>query len=148
MLLLSSLLRRQWMNQGRTVFSQLVEFLPTYQFQICVDRYQGNRYVKDFSCWDQFLCLALLSSPTAKVSAISKLAFVPSNQALSYGLPGASFSQHVGTRQRASRLADLRRFCPGPDCPRSRPLPRRTFRRGVVRDRVCPMESHRASPLL
>jgi Domain of unknown function (DUF4372) len=46
------------MNQGRTVFSQLVEFLPTYQFQVCVDRYQGNRYVKDFSCWDQFLCLA------------------------------------------------------------------------------------------
>jgi len=46
------------MNQGRTVFSQLVDFLPTYQFQVCVDRYQGNRYVKDFSCWDQFLCLA------------------------------------------------------------------------------------------
>jgi hypothetical protein len=45
------------MNLGRTVFSQLVNFLPTYQFQICVDRYQGNRYVKDFSCWDQFLCL-------------------------------------------------------------------------------------------
>ena len=46
------------MNLGRTVFSQLVDFLPTYKFQICVDRYQGNRYVKDFSCWDQFLCLA------------------------------------------------------------------------------------------
>src|SRR2546427_1860863 len=46
------------MNQGRTVFSQLVEFLPTYHFQICVERYEGNRYVKDFSCWDQFLCLA------------------------------------------------------------------------------------------
>jgi hypothetical protein len=46
------------MNLGRTVFSQLVNFLPTYQFQICVDRYQGNRYVKEFSCWDQFLCLA------------------------------------------------------------------------------------------
>src|ERR1700730_11128283 len=46
------------MNLGRTVFSQLVDFLPAYQFQICVDRYQGNRYVKDFSCWDQFLCLA------------------------------------------------------------------------------------------
>jgi hypothetical protein len=46
------------MNLGRTVFSQLVDFLPTYLFQICVDRYQGNRYVKDFSCWDQFLCLA------------------------------------------------------------------------------------------
>jgi hypothetical protein len=46
------------MNLGRTVFSQLVNFLPTYQFQTCVDRYQGNRYVKEFSCWDQFLCLA------------------------------------------------------------------------------------------
>jgi hypothetical protein len=46
------------MNLGRTVFSQLVDYLPTYQFQICVDRHQGDRYVKDFSCWDQFLCLA------------------------------------------------------------------------------------------
>jgi hypothetical protein len=46
------------MNVGRTVFSQLVDYFPTYQFQICVDRYQGDRYVKDFSCWDQFLCLA------------------------------------------------------------------------------------------
>jgi len=46
------------MNLGRTVFSQLVDFLPSYQFQLCVDRYQGDRYVKEFSCWDQFLCLA------------------------------------------------------------------------------------------
>jgi len=57
-LLLSSLFRRQSMNLGRTVFSQLVDFLPSYQFQLCVDRYQGDRYVKEFSCWDQFLCLA------------------------------------------------------------------------------------------
>jgi hypothetical protein len=35
-----------------------MEFLPTYQFQLCVDRYHGHRYVKDFSCWDQFLCWA------------------------------------------------------------------------------------------
>jgi len=46
------------MNLGQTVFAQLMEFIPTYDFQLCVDRYQGNRYVKDFSCWDQFLCLA------------------------------------------------------------------------------------------
>ena len=46
------------MNTGRTVFAQLMEFVPTYQFQLCVDRYHGNHYVKDFSCWDQFLCLA------------------------------------------------------------------------------------------
>jgi hypothetical protein len=46
------------MNTGQTVFAQLMELIPSYQFQICVDRYHGNRYVKDFSCWDQFLCLA------------------------------------------------------------------------------------------
>src|SRR5208282_5592504 len=56
-LLFSSPCRRQQMNLGRSVFSQLLDFLPTYQFQICVDRYQGNHYVKDFLCWDQFLCL-------------------------------------------------------------------------------------------
>jgi hypothetical protein len=38
------------MNTGQTVFAQPLEFIPTYHFQICVDRYQGNRYVKDFSC--------------------------------------------------------------------------------------------------
>jgi hypothetical protein len=46
------------MNAGRTVFSQLMEFVSPYEFQLCVDRYHGNRYVKDFSCWDQFLCMA------------------------------------------------------------------------------------------
>ncbi len=46
------------MNTGQTVFAQLMEFIPTYQFQLCVDRYYGHRYVKGFSCWDQFLCLA------------------------------------------------------------------------------------------
>ena len=46
------------MNAGRTVFSQLMEFVSPYEFQLCVARYHGNRYVKGFSCWDQFLCMA------------------------------------------------------------------------------------------
>src|SRR6059036_951201 len=46
------------MNTGRTVFSQLVEFLPHQQFQKCVDRYGGGRYLKSFSCWDQLLAMA------------------------------------------------------------------------------------------
>src|SRR3954465_9045594 len=46
------------MNAGQTVFSQLLDFIPKYEFQLCVERYHGNRYVKDFSCWDQFLCMA------------------------------------------------------------------------------------------
>jgi hypothetical protein len=46
------------MNTGRTVFSQLVEFLPHQQFQKCVDRYGGGRYLKNLSCWDQYLAMA------------------------------------------------------------------------------------------
>jgi hypothetical protein len=45
------------MNVGKTVFSQLMEFLPQYEFQKCVERYQGNYKIKSFSCWDQFLCM-------------------------------------------------------------------------------------------
>lgn len=46
------------MNTGKTVFSQAMEFLPVYEFQKCVQRYQGNYKVKTFSCMDQFLCMA------------------------------------------------------------------------------------------
>jgi len=46
------------MNSGKIVFSQLMDFLPSYEFRRCVDRYEGNYKVKSFSCWDQFLCLA------------------------------------------------------------------------------------------
>ena len=46
------------MNTGRTIFSQLMDFLPTHEFRSCVERYNGNYKVKSFSCWDQYLCMA------------------------------------------------------------------------------------------
>lgn len=46
------------MNFGRTIFGQVMNHLPHGVFQECVQRYQGERYVKSFSCMDQFLCLA------------------------------------------------------------------------------------------
>lgn len=46
------------MNTGKTVFSQIMEFLPLYEFRKCVERYQGDYKVKNFSCMDQFLCMA------------------------------------------------------------------------------------------
>ena len=46
------------MNSGKTIFSQLMDFVPTYEFRKCVERYNGNYKVKSFSCWDQFLCMA------------------------------------------------------------------------------------------
>lgn len=46
------------MNSETTIFSQLMDFLPQYEFKKCVERYTGNYKVKSFSCWDQFLCMA------------------------------------------------------------------------------------------
>jgi len=46
------------MNAGRTVFAQLMAHTPHKQFQKCVARYGGDRYLKRFSCWDQFLAMA------------------------------------------------------------------------------------------
>jgi hypothetical protein len=46
------------MYSGQLVFSQLMDFLPMHQFRRCVDRYNGNYHMKQFSCLDQFLCMA------------------------------------------------------------------------------------------
>jgi hypothetical protein len=45
------------MNVGRTVFSQLIEFLPNKEFQKCVARYGGDSHLRGFSCWDQMLAM-------------------------------------------------------------------------------------------
>jgi hypothetical protein len=47
------------MNFGKTIFAQLMDFIPSaYQFRCCVERYHGHYKVKSFSCWEQFLTLA------------------------------------------------------------------------------------------
>jgi hypothetical protein len=46
------------MNSGRTVFSQLIGFLPDREFRRCVARYAGDRRLREFSCWDQYLTMA------------------------------------------------------------------------------------------
>lgn len=46
------------MNSGRTVFAQLMAHAPHKEFQRCVARYDGDRYMKRFSCWYQYLAMA------------------------------------------------------------------------------------------
>lgn len=46
------------MNQGQTVFAQLMSFVSHDEFRRCVDRYQGNRSVRRMSCWNQFLAMS------------------------------------------------------------------------------------------
>jgi len=45
------------MNTGKYVFAQLIEFLPQRVFDRLVEKYNGNRYVKHFTCWNQLLCM-------------------------------------------------------------------------------------------
>jgi len=45
------------MNSGKSLFSQLIDHLPRYEFRQCVQRYAGHYRVRSFSCWDQFLAM-------------------------------------------------------------------------------------------
>jgi len=46
------------MYTGQLVFSQVTDYLPMHTFRRCVKRYQGERYVKRFRCFDQYLSMA------------------------------------------------------------------------------------------
>jgi transposase len=46
------------MDIRQTIFSQIMDFVPTYEFKKCVKRYKGDHRVRNFTCWNQFLCLA------------------------------------------------------------------------------------------
>jgi hypothetical protein len=46
------------MNNGKYVLSQLLDWIHPQQFQRCVARYRGDYKVSQFSCWNQFVCLA------------------------------------------------------------------------------------------
>lgn len=45
------------MNQGKYVFSQIMEFIPGYQFNECVKKYKGDYRVRSLTCWEQFLSM-------------------------------------------------------------------------------------------
>ncbi len=45
------------MNKEKYVFAQLISFLNENKFRRIVDKYQGNRYIKHFKCWNQLLSM-------------------------------------------------------------------------------------------
>ncbi len=46
------------MNSGRTVFSQLFDFISKYEIDKLVNRYGGNYKAKTFSCWEQYAVMS------------------------------------------------------------------------------------------
>lgn len=45
------------MNQGKFVYSQLTDFFPQRVFDRLVNKYDGNKHVRHFSCWNQLLTM-------------------------------------------------------------------------------------------
>jgi hypothetical protein len=46
------------MQEGRTVFAQLMDFVPKYEFSKCVARYGGDKHIRKLSCYTQFQVLS------------------------------------------------------------------------------------------
>ena len=76
------------MNLGRTVFAQLISFLPDREFRRCVSRYDGDHRWRSFSGWDQFLSMAFAQltyrESLRDIEACLRSAF---RQALPHGIP-------------------------------------------------------------
>jgi hypothetical protein len=81
------------MNTGRSIFSQLMDFLPLQEFHRCVDRYSGDYKIQRFSCLDQFLTLAF-----AQVTRRESLRDIEGNLRVMQ-----SQLYHLGFRGRISR---------------------------------------------
>jgi hypothetical protein len=45
-------------NSGKTIFSQLMDFITKPYFDKLVRQFKGNYRMRTFSCWDQFLSMA------------------------------------------------------------------------------------------
>lgn len=46
------------MNNGRSIFSQIMDFLPLYELKKCIRRYRGDYKVQSFTCLNQFYTMA------------------------------------------------------------------------------------------
>jgi len=86
------------MNAGRTVFAQVMDFLPKRRFQTIVQRYQGEYKIKHFSCLDQFLCMAF-----AQLTYRESLRDV---EACLSAQPAKLYHLGIRSRVRRSTLAD------------------------------------------
>ena len=94
------------MNQGSTVFAQIMSLIPRRQFNNCVARYNGNYRVRNFSCYDQFLVMSMaqyanknsLRDIEASLTAISHKLY----------MSGISYAVPRNTLAKANELRDWR----------------------------------------
>ena len=138
---------RMAMHQGHYVFAQLMQHLPLTTFRRCVARYNGEYRIQQFSCLDQYLCLAF-AQLTWRESLRDIEACLRAQSSKLYHLGFRRRTQHLGQCQRGARLADLCRLRTTPDQHRAAPLCERSAGTGPRRDRLCVgFYHHRSLPL-
>jgi len=93
------------MNQGKYVFSQVVEFLPQRVFDRLTSKYFGNKWVKHFTCWNQLLCM-VFGQLSARESLRDLIIIIEAHQSKSYHL---GFGKNV-TRSNLSKANENRDF--------------------------------------
>ena len=91
------------MNKGKYVYAQIVEFLPQWMFDKIVKKYDGNRYVKHFTCWNQLLVM-IFGQLTTRDSLGDLIAVIDAHNKKSYHL---GFGKSV-TRNNLSKANENR----------------------------------------
>ena len=126
------------MNSGQSIFSQLMDFVPSYEFHKCVRRYHGHYKIKRFSCWDQFLTMAFAQlTYRESLRDIQACLRAAGSKLYHLGIRSQVLAQYPGQCQSGSRLAHLRRFRSGADWPSPPPLRQRGVRCGAGASGLC-----------
>jgi len=96
------------MNSGQYVFRQIVSYMSVYEFNKCVNRYQGNKGVRDLDCWNQFLQL-LFGQITGRKGLRDICTCLKAHQSSLYHL-GIRQSVDFSSLSRANEKRDSRIF--------------------------------------
>jgi len=136
------------MNTGRTIFTQLMDFIPSFHFHQCVDRYNSN-YKCEVVLMPRPVSLYGLRAThvSGKSSGYRSLPTWCKNKTLSHGHPWQSFPKHSGPCQRDTRLENPRRLCSRADRNSQTVIRRRRLRPGIGSDSLrLRFNDHRSLP--
>ena len=97
------------MHVGKYVFSQLCEFLPKRAFDCLVTKYEGDKYVKSFSCWNQLLML-LIGQLSHRESMRDLIVSLNAHRSKFHHLGGVGKSVSRSNLAKANEIRDVRIF--------------------------------------
>ena len=96
------------MNFGRCIFSQLCDFIPHRQFERYVSKYEGNKYIKSFTCWNHLLVMIFGQSSNGE----SLRDVINSLEPYRSGYHHLGFGRHISRRNlsKANEIREVRIF--------------------------------------